>query len=137
AYATVRLDNRARQGGAERVAGLLGSHDRDRERLAGAFRRRSHYLFAVALGSRTPITKIFSRSADSIVSCACAIIVLPAVTASPARLASAASAIVRGPIEGRSKRRSCPGFGALTKTPAPAGAVTRPSRRNSTIRASM
>ena len=43
----------------------------------------------------------------------------PAATASPDSPASMMPSTVRGPIEGRSKRRSWPGFGALTSTPVP------------------
>ena len=63
--------------------------------------------------------------------------VLPAATARPASPARATFSMVRGPIEGRSKRRSWPGFGALTRTPTPGGEVTRPCRRSSAMRASI
>jgi hypothetical protein len=81
-----------------------------------------------------PATKIFSRSASAMTSAASAMMVEPAATATPASLARAAPSMVRGPIEGRSKRRSWPGFGALTRTPTPGGVVTRPWRRRSAIR---
>ena len=57
-----------------------------------------------------------------------AMIVAPATTATPASPARAAAFDRRGPIAGRSKRRSCAGFGALTSTPTPAGARMRPLR---------
>ncbi len=53
----------------------------------------------------------------------------PATTASPASPAAITPSMVRGPIDGRSKRRSWPGFGALTSTPVPAGERTRWLRR--------
>ena len=56
-----------------------------------------------------------------------ATIALPAATASPASPARATSSIVRGPIAGRSKRRSWPGFGALTRTPTPGGVARGPA----------
>ena len=50
-------------------------------------------------------------------------IVLPATTAIPANPARAAPSTVRGPIEGKSTRRSCPRFAALTNTPCPVAAA--------------
>src|ERR1700722_4864581 len=119
------------QCGAERIAGFLRGDDIERER--PGFRLLPHR----AGSSPTPATKTFSRSAIAMTSAASAMMVEPAATATPASPARAAPSIVRGPIEGRSKRRSWPGFGALTRTPTPGGVGTRPCRRSSAIRASI
>jgi hypothetical protein len=58
-------------------------------------------------------------SAASIMACGSATIVLPAMTAMPASPAPRAPSMVRGPIVGRSKRKSWPLFGAFTSTPRP------------------
>src|SRR5580704_12710632 len=122
---------RTSQCSAERIAGFFGSDDIKRKR--SGLRLAPHR----AASSPTPATKIFSRSAAAMTSAASAMMVLPAATAMPASPARATPSMVRGPIEGRSKRRSWPGFGALIRTPTPGGVDTRPSRRRSAIRASI
>ena len=111
-----RLTMRLRQSRAQRVAGFLRRDDEDRKRPRRQALRHGHHRPAP---SRTPTMKIPARSAAAITASASAIMVEPAATARPARPARATFSIVRGPIEGRSKRRSWPGFGALTKTPVP------------------
>src|SRR5205823_15092181 len=130
-HAPIGNDKRARQGRAQSIPGLFCSDDENRKGLRGGLRFGSHFgshfggsHFGshsgshsgshAAIPSRTPTTKICSLSAVAIACSGSAIIVLPAVTARPASPALATSSIVRGPIEGRSKRRSCPGFGAFT-----------------------
>ena len=76
------------------------------------------------------------QSAAAVSRAGSATIVAPAVTASPARPARATFSTVCGPMAGRSKRRSWLGFGALTRTPTPAGVVARPCPRKSAMRAS-
>src|SRR3974390_2184366 len=82
-----------------------------------------------SLPAGKPITKKPAKSVVVTTPSGSAIIVEPATTAMPARRARATPSMVFGPIEGRSKRRSCPGFGAFTITPLPAGARTRPLGR--------
>ncbi len=55
----------------------------------------------------------------------------------PARPAAAALFTVSGPMVGRSTRSSCPGLGALTKTPERPPRPALPAARNSAQRASM
>src|SRR5580693_4682789 len=129
--AAVTRFERTNQCGAERIAGFFRGDDIKRKRLA--LRLGPH----CAASWPTPATKIFSRSAAAITSAASAMMVEPAATATPASPARAAPSMVRGPIEGRSKRRSWPGFGALSRTPTPGGVVTRPWLRSSAIRASI
>src|SRR5262249_47987258 len=74
----------------------------------------------------TPMTKISARLADSISRSGSATIVLPATTAMPASPARTAPSTVCGPIDGKSNRRSCAGFGAFTKAPVPNRARRRP-----------
>src|SRR6185437_5974753 len=128
--AALTLHERKRQRRAEGVARLLGRDQIKRERpllRAGAGHARA---------SGTPMRKRPAPSAAATVSAASAMIVLPAATAIPARPACAALRTVAGPIAGKSKRRSWPGLGALTRTPTRSGAVTRPSRRRSERRTS-
>src|SRR4029077_13622268 len=100
-------DERARQGGAQSIAGFFCSDNDNRTRLRGGLRFRrhigSHFRNHAAVPSRTPTTKIFSLSAAAIVCSGSATIVLPAATARLASPALATSSIVRGPIDGRSK----------------------------------
>ena len=90
---------RANQCCAQRIAGFLRGDQIDRKRP----RQRPGHR---AVTSGTPMTKIFSRSAAAATAAGSAMMVLPAVTATPASPARTAFAIVRGPIVGRSKRRS-------------------------------
>src|SRR5665213_805663 len=96
-------------------------------------RRRVHGAEAGA----TPTTKMPARSAARTSFSGSAKILSPAATAIPSRPARATPSTVCGPIDGRSKRRSCPGFGAFTRTPLPAAARNRPLARKSAIRASI
>ena len=112
----VRRLQRAHQRGAEAVAGFLGRDEKDLH--ADAHRR---------LG-KTDDENAWPGRRFSTTLCGSATIVPPASTASPARPAAITPSIVRGPIDGRSKRRSWPGFGALTSTPTPCGARIRPLR---------
>src|SRR5580704_17660652 len=129
--AAVPRFERTNQRRAERIAGFFGGDDINRDR--SGLRLVSHR----AASSPTPATKMLSPSAAAITSPASAMMVEPAATATPASPARATPSMVRGPIDGRSKRRSWPGFGALTRTPVPGGVVTRPWRRRSAIRASI
>src|SRR5262245_6751298 len=85
----------------------------------------------------TPMTKIAFRSASWTSRAGSATIVLPASTAMPARPARTTPSTVCGPIEGRSNRRSCAGFGAFTRIPLPDLARRRPFARISATRESM
>src|ERR1700733_12319735 len=120
----------ANKRGTERVVGFLGGDqiDRERSRLCTVHARAS---------SDTPTKKILARSAAALILSGSATIALPAATASPPNPARATFSIVRGPIAGRSKRRSCPGLGALTRTPTPTGLVNRPSPRSCATRKSI
>jgi len=113
---------------AERIAGLFRGDD---EKAKWRLRLIGHR----GAPSLTPTMKTFARSAAAVTSAASAMMVEPAATATPASPARAAPSLVRGPIEGRSKRRSWPGFGALTRTPTPPCVVTLLCRRRPAIRA--
>ncbi len=76
--------------------------------------------------SRSPTRKSPCRLAAAMVAARSAINTRPAATAMPARPAAAALFTVSGPMVGRSTRSSCPGFGALTRTPA-SGALFDPA----------
>src|SRR5262245_878844 len=85
----------------------------------------------------TPTAKIALRSASSMSRAGSATMVLPASTAMPASPARTAPSTVCGPIDGRSNRRSCAGFGAFTRMPVPDRARRRPFARISATRESM
>ena len=87
--------------------------------------------------SRSPTRKSPCRLAAAMVAARSAIKTRPAATAMPARPAAAAFFTVSGPIVGRSTRSSCPGFGALTRTPLLARCSILPISRSSAQRASM
>src|SRR6185437_2578017 len=125
AYAAIsRRLERGDQRAAQEVAGLLHRHQKN---------MRAHRSVSAA----TPTTKILARSAATTIRSGSARMLLPAVTAMPASPARATFSTVRGPIEGRSKRASCPRLGAFTSTPVPAVERTRPLARISATRASM
>ena len=83
-----------------------------------------------------PVTNSFAASAASITACGSTTTVLPATIAIPASWATAAPSTVRGPIVGRSKRKSCPLLGAFINAPRAVLARIRPSARSRATRAS-
>src|SRR4029077_14296464 len=111
--------HRIHQRAAEHIAGLFRRHEKE-------LVRKCHYVDRSAL---MPTTKILALSAAVASAAGWATIEPPATTAIPASPARAVSSTVRGPMAGRSKRRSCCGFGALTRTPVPDGAAMRPAPR--------
>src|SRR5262249_1102887 len=102
--------------GTQSVAGFLAGNQKNvRTHPVRTHRGLNH---GAAPGS-TPTTKMLARLADSIRRAGSATMVLPATTAMPASPARMTPSTVRGPIEGRSKRRSCAGLGAFTRVPVP------------------
>src|ERR1700761_7076340 len=97
------------QAGTEPVAGFLG---RDQEYPAPETRAWAHRAHA-----GTPVTNRPAASAAAITPWGSTTWVAPAVTATPARPAARTPSIVFAPMVGRSKRKSCPLFGAFTSTP--------------------
>src|SRR5205085_12121122 len=128
--------DRLHQGGAEAIAGFLGCDEKDREP-PGPRRLARIGAGHCRCGSGMPTTKILPRSAVAATASGSAMMVAPPTTARPARPARMKPDTVCGPNRGRSKRRSCPGFGALTRTPVPTGYRMRPSLLSSAMRESM
>ena len=93
-----RAFERGNECGAEPVARFLACHQKNMRRA-----RTGHRAGPTAM----PTTKILARSAAATRASASATIVSPAATATPASPAPTAPSTVFGPIEGRSKRRSC------------------------------
>ena len=124
------LAQRLHQRGAEPVARLFGRDQEDLRDVASLrVGGRGH---APAPAGVMPTTNTPRASASCATRCGSATIAAPATAARPARPARATASTVSGPMVGRSKRRSCCGFGALTSTPAPAGhadAALLPQRR--------
>ena len=118
------LSERTDQCRAETIARFLARNEKDM--------RARH-----AIPGATPTTKIRALSAACTSRSGSATIAPPASTAIPASPALMTPSTVCGPIDGRSKRRSWPRFGAFTNTPLPASVCTRPLRRISAMRASI
>ncbi len=114
---------RRHQRTAEPIAGFFG---RDQEDLA---RQLCHL-------AGTPVTNRPALSAMAIMVCGSATMARPATIATPDNPAAIAPSMVFGPKVGRSNRRSCVLLGALTSTPRPGLARTRPCSRSRTMRAS-
>src|SRR5439155_27269397 len=117
-------------------------HQIGTEAIAGLFRRDQKYPpLHPGGGARRrhagkPWMNKSALSAASIMACESAAIVWPAITAMPASPARAAPSMVLAPTAGRSKRKSCPLFGAFTSTPRPDLARMRPASRSRATRAS-
>src|SRR6266481_7829151 len=126
-------------GAAEALAQYL--HQAGAEPVARFLRRDQKYLPRDIAGcsprdhADKPVTKRPAASAASTTACGSTTIVLPATIAIPASCAAAAPSTVRGPMVGRSKRRSCPLLGAFTSTPRAILARMRPSARSRATRA--
>src|SRR6266550_5710117 len=116
------------QAGAEPVARFLRCDQKYLPRDIAGCSSRDH--------ADKPVTKRPAASAASITAWGSTMIVLPATIAIPASFAAAAPSTVRGPMVGRSKRRSCPRLGAFTSTPRRGAARIRPCSRRRAIRAS-
>src|SRR5712691_8735342 len=134
--ALLDLRQRVHQTSAEEIArGLAGDQKHSElSRLAGTS-SSIHNRSPDKAG--TPTTNSRARSAACATRSGSAMIVPPATAATPARPARATPSIVCGPIEGRSNRRSCPCFGALTRTPTLSRRLIRPCRRSTAMRSSM
>ena len=103
--------------GAELIAGFLAGDQPDRQGPAtGSAHAASDEASSPAA---VPTRNIPSRSAVLTVSSRSRTRVTPLATATPRKPALAARTKVRGPIAGRSMRRSWPRFGILTRTPVP------------------
>src|SRR5215470_12070291 len=124
---------RAHETGAEIVGGALA---RDHEDVECAT-LPVHGLPRAASSAGTPTTKSPALSAVRTICSRSAVTALCASTAMPARPAAAAASTVRAPTDGRSKRRSWVGFGALMRTPIFDGSASVPSLRNCAMRASI
>src|SRR5258708_19548616 len=107
------------QAGAEPIPRFLRRDQEYFSRHIGGWSGRCH--------AGKPVTNRPAASAASIIACGSTVIVLPAMIAIPASFAAAAPSTVRGPMVGRSKRKSCPRLGAFPSTPRPAPPRMPPS----------
>src|SRR6185437_14458923 len=126
--ATEPLAQHLHQPRAKAVAGFFGGDQEYPAPDTARHARRAH--------AATPVTNNPALSAASIMVCGSATTVLPAIMAMPASFAAAAPSTVRGPIAGKSWRRSWPALGAFISTPRAAAARIRPRARSCTMRAS-
>src|SRR5215470_437825 len=124
---------RAHEAGAEIVGGTLAGHHEDVERATLSV----HGWPRAASAAGTPTTNSPAASAARTMASTSAVTAPRASTAMPARPAAAAASTVRAPTDGKSKRRSWAGFGALMRTPVFAASANTPSLRNCAMRASM
>ena len=124
------LPQHLHQAGAEPVAGFLR---RDQKYLSRAPSRLASAAITPANLPRTgPLCRRLRSSSAARRQC-----VLPAIDGDAGQLRRrGAFDGPRGPSVGRSKRRSCPLFGAFTSTPRPGLARMRPSARSRATRAS-